>query len=536
MFENQPPPPGDSQRTAASTVRPLARRYFMVLSTVAVLVLIDQAILQPQLVQLNFSAPGINLAGRQRMLSQKVSKEALALHLADNSPTLRTRRVELAASLEQWTIAHRALLEGDVDRGARPIDHSAAAVLREIEPAFLLLRGAAREILATGSPAKRGSASAAAVRILNTEPTYLRGMEQVVAMLEASAQQRVAWLRACGLIAMVAIIALLSGVVLFVLRPATRLICDQVHQLADSDARHRQLVEMLSLARDTLELRVSERTGALAAANRALQREMAERQTAELRLLALSAELAHASRVTALGQLATGLAHEINQPLATVANHAGALELALDRPHAGDGEARLLVGQIKQAALRAGTIVRRMRNFVRRGEVQTLPVDLNVLVGEVVELCQIELRHADVRLKIELAPQPVMALVDAVQIQQVLVNLIQNALQAMVRHATPERMLWISTRLTAQDAALEVADAGPGLPAEIRGHSFQPFRSGNREGLGLGLAISRDIVEQHRGHIWSENRDGGGAVVGFSLPRLHTHEIHADQPIHCVCG
>jgi two-component system sensor kinase FixL len=519
MLQSQQSLASDSHTRADSTVRPLSRRYLVVLALVAALVLLDQAILQPLLVQLNFSAPAINLAGRQRMLSQKVSKEALAAELAGDGEAPHARRQYLLESLDQWASAHRALLEGDVDRGVQPVDDLAAAAMREIEPAFEAIQLAARQILADNS-APRGGKSPAAMRILELEPTYLRGMERVVAMLEASAHDRVAWLRACGLVAALAIVALLIGVYFFVLQPATQLIRGQV--------------EMLTQARDTLELHINERTAELRTANRALKREMTERQAAELRMRSLSAELAHASRVTALGQLATGLAHEINQPLATVANYAGTLELALDRACPDATEPRQLVSQIKQAALRAGAIVRRMRNFVRRGEVQAAPVDLNVLVSEVTELCRAEFRDAELDVTLELAPQEVLASVDAVQIQQVLVNLFHNAIQAMAD--SPVRALEVRTECGPNEVTVEVYDSGPGLPVEIIQRCFQPFHSSKREGLGLGLAISRNIIEQHQGRIWSENRECGGAVVGFSLPCLHAHDITSEQLVHGIRG
>ncbi len=538
MSESQQTPFSDSRSRADSTVRPLSRRYLVVLTSVAALVLLDQAILQPLLVQLNFSAPAINLAGRQRMLSQKISKEALALELervaeGDSRPS---RRKELLDSLEQWTAAHRALQRGDPDRGVQPIDDMAAAAMHEIEPSFMAIQVVAREILQSNSPPHNSNTSAAATRILDLERTYLHGMEKVVAMLEASTKVRVAWLRACGIVAMLTIIVLLSGVYFVVLRPAIQLIRSQVEQLTSSDMRHRQLAEMLGQARDNLELRVNQRTSELRAANLALEREMSERQAAELRMRALSGELAHASRITALGQLATGLAHEINQPLATVANHAGTLELLLEHASHENNAPRELVTQIKQAALRAGAIVRRMRNFVRRGEVQALPVDLNGLIGEVSELCRPELREAEALLTLDLAPSPVLASADGVQIQQVLVNLIHNAIQAMAACSASVRTIRIATSVGESNVTVSVSDLGPGLPPEILGHCFKPFHSDKQEGLGLGLAISRAIIQQHQGHIWSENRESGGAVVGFNLPRLRTHDICSEQRPHCVCG
>lgn len=536
MPENHQQPASDSRDWARSLVRPLSRRYLFVLASVAALVLLDQAILQPLLVQLNFSAPAINLAGRQRMLSQKITKDVLALAAMDDSDARDSRRNDLRVALEQWTAAHQALLDGDRAKGVRPLSEPIARSLRDVEPAFAAIRLTAKEIAADASSSDVPGAGPAVPVILNQEPIYLRGMEAVVSMLEESAKAKVSWLRGCGMAAMMTVILLLLGVHFHVLRPAANLIRSQVEELAASDARHRRLAQMLREARDTLEFRVLERTSELSAANRALEREMAERRAVESRMRELSADLAHASRVTALGQLATGLAHEINQPLAAVANYAGTLELALHRAGTKGEEPRQLVAQIKQTALRAGAIVRRMRNFVRRGEGQASEVDLNDLIREVSDLCEPELRDASVRLVRDLAPRPAMVLADSVQIQQVLVNLIHNAIQAMAASPARDRALRISTELGPLDARVTVADSGPGFPPGDIPSCFQSFFSTKPEGLGMGLAISRSIIEQHQGCIWSENRECGGAVVGFSLPHLHANDPSADQHPHCVCG
>lgn len=535
MTEDPSRPTNDSQAWASSLVRPLSRRYLFALTAVAALVLIDQAILQPLLVQLNLNAPVINLAGRQRMLSQKVTKEALALVATQDAAVREARRDELRRSLERWSAAHRTLLDGDVAQGVQPVDPQIAMAIGQVEPAHEAILAAAREI-ADESTASPSVASAAVVTILEQEPTYLSGMEAVVAMLEQSARTQVAWLRGCGLAVMTSIMILLVGVYYGVLRPATQLIREQVEQLAKSDSRHRQLADMLREARDRLELRVAERTSELSTANAALEREMAERQAAESRMRELSTELAHVARVSSLGELATGLAHEINQPLATVANYAGTLELALERACPSDPEPRRLVGQIQQASLRAGAIVRRMRNFVRGAAVQAAPVELNDLVRDVSELCRYEISAANVTLTLELTPQSVLVLADGLQVQQVLVNLIQNAIQAMASASALQRSLRISTEVNTHEVVITVADTGPGFAAEDAEKCFEPFFSTKAEGLGMGLAISRSIIQQHQGRIWSENRGAGGAVVGFSLPITHAHDTSQEQHAHCVCG
>ncbi len=535
MSEKNQHSPGDSQAWASSLVRPLSRRYLAALVSVAALVLLDQAILQPMLIQLNFYAPVINLAGRQRMLSQKVTKEVLALVAADERETRTARRDRLLRTLEQWMAAHQTLLEGDSAKGVQPLAPSIAAAMHRFEPSFRAMRAAASDIVAGDSGVASPGAHPGVAIVLEQDPIYLQGMEQVVAKLEQSAQVRVAWLRGCGLIAMLTVIALLVAVYFFVLQPAANLIRRQVERLADSDTQHRLLAEMLGEARDELEVRVAQRTSELSAANVALEREMAEREVAELRMRELSTELAHASRVTALGQLATGLAHEINQPLATVANYTGTLELTLDRELPDGREARLLVFQIKQAALRAGAIVRRMRSFVR-GSVPASQVELNELLREVAELCQPEMHQANVHLLLYLAPRSTLVYADALQIQQVLVNLIQNAIQAMVASAAPRRELRVTTDVTSNEVCVTVADSGPGFPAGGGEKCFESFYSTKPDGLGMGLAISRSIIQQHNGRIWSENCVTGGALVGFSLPLLEAHDTRADKLTHRVCG
>ncbi|MBL9123437.1 MAG: type IV pili methyl-accepting chemotaxis transducer N-terminal domain-containing protein [Planctomycetaceae bacterium] len=529
-------PSSDSQAWARSLVRPLSQRYLLVFAAVAALVLIDQAILQPLLVQLNFYAPVINVAGRQRMLSQKLTKDVLTLVATGESASSNVRRDELRYTLAQWTRAHRALLEGDPTPRTAPLDRSIRAEVARLDPALRSMHAAVNEIAAGGQPADPARLERAVAVILEQEPIYLRGMEQVVAGLEKSAQARVAWLRRCGLALMLAVLVLLAAVYFLVLQPAANLIRQQVEQLALSDLRHRQLAEMLGEARDALELRVAERTSELQESNAALEREMAERQSAQLRLRELSNELAHAARVTALGQLATGLAHEINQPLATVANYAGTLELALEKQQPRSAEAENLAAQIKRAALRAGAIVRRMRSFARRGAVQQAAVDLNELVREVSELCGPQLREAQVQLELDLTELPALTWADALQIQQVLVNLIQNATQAMVAAASVRRELQIRTVADFGEIAVSVSDTGPGFGADGSEKCFDSFYSTRPDGLGLGLAISRSIIQQHQREMWCENRPGGGAVVGFSLPSLPAHDTRTERRTDRVCG
>ena len=505
----------------------------MVLVAVATLLLADQAVLQPLLARLNGYAPVINLAGRQRMLSQKLAKQSLALEFGVGESSSEAPRAELSNTVEQWSTAQRVLRDGDPQQAVSPITTPRiATALQELEPDFAAMRAAAGQL--TAAPEGHARRKAPIRAVLDHEADYLSGMERVVALLQSEAQQQVAWLRLCALAAVVIAIVLLASLYAFVLRPATTLIRQQLQMLSASDARHRALAELLRRARDDLERRVAERTSELSRANAALDGEMRHRQRVETRMRRLSSDLAHASRVTALGQLATGLAHELNQPLGAIANYAGACELLLEDELADNHASRRAITEVKRSALRAGEIVRRMRNFVRRGADQSSRVNLNDLVREVTELCEPELRRCGVELTLDLCGEA-WVVADPIQIQQVLVNLLQNALQAM-RDVEGHRLLGIRTSLVAAGAQVDVADSGPGFAEDGRDGPFTPFFSTKADGLGMGLAISQTIIEQHQGRIWAGNRPAGGAMVSFFLPLGSTHDTGQRTAAHSLCG
>ncbi len=519
-------------------VRSLSRRYLFVLLAVALLVTVDQALIQPRLVLLNFYAPAINIAGRQRMLSQNITKQVLALATRSSDDEARVRCGQLLVAIEEWTTAHQGLLQGSPALGLEPVaDARIAAALRMLEPKQEAIQSAATLIAAPPDSSEVSSSAIAAAleTVLSEEPLYLAGMERVVGMLEKSAGRQVDYLRLGGVAAMLAVFGLLVGLYFAVLRPALNLIRRQIGSLADSESRHRILAELLADARDKLEARVEERTSELVATNRALKHEIAERKEIEKRMRELSVELAHASRVTALGQLATGLAHEINQPLASITNYADVLELSIGNGMLDVGQTRSTVAQLKQAALRAGRIVRRMRNFMRPASGNGVVLELNEVVREVCDLCRPQVEQADVRLSTDLAEGTTFVKAEALEIQQVLVNLVQNAAQAMGACPRARREINIRTYVASESATVEVADTGPGFPGKSAEDAFAPFFSTKPEGLGMGLAISRAILERYQGRLWGHNRDTGGAIVGFCLPLVVTNESQTCSPADCIC-
>jgi signal transduction histidine kinase len=238
----------------------------------------------------------------------------------------------------------------------------------------------------------------------------------------------------------------------------------------------------------------------------------------EQRLRELQFELLHASRLSAMGEMAAALAHELNQPLGAATNFLNAAQLALaaDRP---DGAARALARLQKAAeqTVRAGTILRRLRNFVARGEPDKRIVRARALVQDAVALAVVGAQDPELRVRIDFDPKdPPPLLVDAIQIQQVVFNLVRNALEAT--EGKQPREVVVATRDAGNaEVEISVADTGSGLPADPETY-FRPFGTTKCHGLGIGLSISRTIVEAHGGRLWAEPRPGRGAVFRFTVP------------------
>jgi signal transduction histidine kinase len=230
------------------------------------------------------------------------------------------------------------------------------------------------------------------------------------------------------------------------------------------------------------------------------------------------AEIAHAARLSTLGSMAAGLAHELNQPLAAVVSYARGCARRLE---AGDlPKAALLevLEEISAQALRAGEVLRRIREFLR-GESRREHVDLNDVVRRAVRFAEGEAERSDVRLRLDLAPEALKIEVDPIQIEQVLLNLVQNGFDVMSTNNGTERVLAIATRRLAADTVeVVVSDTGAGMSADVAGRLFDPFFSTKPDGLGLGLSICRTIVEAHGGRLWAAANEGArGTAFHFTL-------------------
>lgn len=250
-------------------------------------------------------------------------------------------------------------------------------------------------------------------------------------------------------------------------------------------------------------------------------RDLTERQQAEARLQELQNELVHVSRLTALGEMASALAHEINQPLSAIANYLKGSRTLLSRPDVPHDKVADAVERAANEALRAGDIIRRLRDFVARGETERSVESLPKLVEEASALALLGAKEHGIRVKYAFSPEVDLVLADKVQVQQVVLNLVRNSIDAMSQPAVTRRELTISTEPTDDGMVrVTVEDTGPGIDPEIAERLFQPFITTKRTGMGVGLSISRTIVEAHGGHIWAEPRAAGGALFGFTLPSV----------------
>jgi two-component system sensor kinase FixL len=249
-------------------------------------------------------------------------------------------------------------------------------------------------------------------------------------------------------------------------------------------------------------------------------RDLTERQQTERRLADLQGELTHISRVSAMGSLAAALAHELNQPLTAIASYMEGARALLDAEDVPGPDTLAMIREAMADAaaqsLRAGQIVRRLREFISRGDNEKRVERLGRLVTESAALALTGTGQSQFEVDIRLDPAADLVLVDRIQVQQVLLNLIRNAVEAMAK--SPTRRLDIRSRAM-PDGQVEVvvADSGPGIAADIAPTLFQPFHSSKPRGMGLGLSICRTIIEAHGGRIWAEPSERGGAAFHFTL-------------------
>ena len=229
-------------------------------------------------------------------------------------------------------------------------------------------------------------------------------------------------------------------------------------------------------------------------------------------------QLAHVGRISAMGEMASAIAHEINQPLTAVRTYAQASQRLLARGARPEDLSNTLERVAAQAD-RAAEIIRRLRGFMAKEEVRAAPVAPNFIVREVADLCRHEAQQNGVQMQLDLAEGLPRVEVDCIQIEQIVLNLVRNAIEAMQQQPpTSARELTVSTRREGDDVVICVQDSGPGVPPELAASVFDAFFSTKHGGMGVGLAISRSIAEAHRGRLWLEDGTTGGACFKLALP------------------
>lgn len=256
-------------------------------------------------------------------------------------------------------------------------------------------------------------------------------------------------------------------------------------------------------------------------------RDLSERQEREQRLHEVQSELIHISRVGELGQMVSALAHEVNQPLTAIENYLRVSERLMER---GDPEkARLVLHRAVEQSARANEIIRRLRDFVRKEDPGRRVENLPKVIEEAVALSLVGLKGRGVALTTRLDPDAHSAYIDKIQIQQVLFNLLRNAIEAMVGCEKPALVI-ATSRADGDMILVSVADTGPGLDPRVRERLFQPFVTTKAAGLGVGLSICRSIIEAHGGKMRASDQAGGGTIFQFTIPARAPSSASGGKP------
>jgi C4-dicarboxylate-specific signal transduction histidine kinase len=277
--------------------------------------------------------------------------------------------------------------------------------------------------------------------------------------------------------------------------------------------------ESLRLARDELDAKVRERTGELKRANEQLQSEIVEREAAEEGLIQARTEIARIARITSMGELVSSIAHELNQPLGSIVTSGDACLRWLDAKPPNMDEARQAVKAIVRDGTRASSVLVRIRGLLRRGERLRERLDINDVIREVIALLDGELRRNGVFVRTEMSGGLSPVVVDRILLQQVILNLMMNAMEAMRAVGDQARVLSIRAGKQSSDNIIVlVQDSGVGVDPEHSNRMFEAFYTTKVEGIGMGLAISRSIIQAHGGRLWAVANEGPGSTFCYTLP------------------
>jgi PAS domain S-box-containing protein len=252
---------------------------------------------------------------------------------------------------------------------------------------------------------------------------------------------------------------------------------------------------------------------------RGASRDISASRNAEQEMLLLRQEIAHVGRVSMMGQLASALAHEINQPLGAILRNAEAAELFMQSEAPDLDEIRAILADIRKDDERAGNVIVKMRGLLKRHELDARPLELGEIVGDVASLLRMDAVARKVKLDMEVPVDLPLVRGDRVHLQQVLLNLILNGMDALDGSSREDRRISMSARFDGvQWVEIAVKDTGGGIPAELLPHVFASFFTTKSNGMGMGLSIARTIIEAHGGRLWAANNDGAGATFRFTLP------------------
>lgn len=253
-------------------------------------------------------------------------------------------------------------------------------------------------------------------------------------------------------------------------------------------------------------------------------RDLTERQEAERRVHELQAELLQVSRLSVMGEMASGLAHELNQPLTAIMNYVQACRRLLERDDGISPErVRELMDKAVSQASRGGQIINRLRRFMAAGETERAREDVNRVVEEASALALVGAHDKGIAVHAQLASGLPAVLIDKVQIHQVIINLIRNAIDALAKTSGQRKIVLQTQSADPGEVEIIVADTGPGLAHEVKSRLFQPFVTTKADGMGIGLSICRTIVDGHGGRIWASDPPNGGTAFHFTLPVAEDH-------------